>query len=344
MPQNDVLSRLDAVLGEETELAPEQEIADEEVQESEERLGEESEKPEVVSKEVDEEEVEEREIASLSDLAEHLGVDVADLYNVTLPVTAGDGTKKEVSLGEWKDAYQDREHLLAERRKFETRMGEVQQEIARKAQGLDGAYIQADQMIKAAEKQLIGEIDGPEMIQLRANNPAEYAAKKQEYRDRLTELQGMRQQAVMGYQQQMQENQRKLEMQRQEFLQSQAAMLPQIIPEWKDERRRQAESAELSEYLISAGFPKEQVESVDNASMVAIARKAMLWDKQQKSKPEVKKKILSIGGKVLKSGKAPTKTDRRVDERNQAKAKIRKASPRDSEKAAQAYIEKYLLD
>lgn len=348
MPEADILSRLDSALQEETGIAPESEAPDEEiVQEAEaaEPTGEKEPVEGSPNSDEESEEVVEEEIHSLSDLATHLGVDVADLYNVTLPVTAPDGSKREVTLGEWKDAFQEHEALRSERRKFEDQVQKAQTEIVQKAQNLDAAYIQADSMIKTAEKQILGEIDGPEMIQLRASNPAEYAAKKQEYKERLAELQNMRQQAITGYQQQMQENHQKMEAQRQEYLRSQAALLPQLIPEWRDEKTRESERSELSQYLVSAGFPQQQVDSIDNASIVAIARKAMLWDKQQKSNPAAKKKVLSIGGKVLKSGKAPTKVDRKQAEYQKDRAAVKKAATgHASEKAAQALIEKYFLD
>ena len=49
------------------------------------------------------------EVSSISDLAEHLGVETADLYNVSIPITDANGERKEVSLGEWKDTFQNNE-------------------------------------------------------------------------------------------------------------------------------------------------------------------------------------------------------------------------------------------
>ena len=63
------------------------------------------------------EEVEEIQLSSLRDLAEHLGVEEADLYqNIAIPVTKADGTPDTISLSEWKDAYQASDHYREQAR------------------------------------------------------------------------------------------------------------------------------------------------------------------------------------------------------------------------------------
>jgi hypothetical protein len=259
-------------------------------------------------------------------------------------VTAGDGTKREVTIGEWKDSYQEHGTLLAERRRLEQEVEQTKLEVMEKMKSLDAAYIQADQLVSFAERQILGKVDDAEMTQLRVTNPAEYAIKKQEYMDGLAELRNLRQQAVVHYQQQMAEGQQKMEVQRNEYLQNQASLLPTLIPEWSDSSRMETEKSELSNYLTSYGIPEEEVRAIDSALVVSLARKAMLWDKQQKVKPDAKKRKLTVGGKVLKPGKPKSKSDRESSSRQQARLKIRNApSGRQSEKAAQAYIEEFLL-
>ena len=56
------------------------------------------------------EDVEELNISSFNELAEHLGIDIADMYQLAVPINTPEG-RKEVTLGEWKDSVQAAEQL-----------------------------------------------------------------------------------------------------------------------------------------------------------------------------------------------------------------------------------------
>lgn len=346
MPPDDVLSRLNDFFEEEEQSqAPEPEEEETDGMQ-EKRQGERQEPAEKVTTDAEEdaEEDDEEEVIenpTLHDLAEHLETDLAGIYAVTVPVTLPDGSKADVPLGEIKDSYQELKILKTERSKFEQEMEKNREEILQKGQVLDIAYIQANQMIEAAEKQLLGEIDGPEMVQLRASNPAEYAAKKQEYTEGLGKLNNMRQQAVSTYQQHMIQVQQQEAANRQAYLQNQAGVLQEKIPEWKDSRVRDAERSEITDYLIAEGIPPNEINEISSASVVAIARKAMLFDKQQKSNPKAKRKALSLGGKRITSGKTPSKIDKRNQKVMEDRKRIRDSGGSDDMVAK--YIEEHIL-
>lgn len=337
-PEERIASLLekDPRFADETEEPEQEEVIEQEATQSEETA--ETEESGEESESESEPEVEEIQAERLGDLAEHLGVDVADLYGLKIPVTAADGSKKEISIGEWKDAYRESDLLKAERQKQEQEIRQVQENLAEKAQAVDIAYSQADAMIKAAEKQIIGEIGALE--QLQHTDPTQYVMKKQQLTDKQTELSQLRNQAVQNYQAQQQQLQQEQEQQRQQFLAQQNSLLTQYIPEWKDESVMNKERAELASYLVKSGIPEQEVNQIASAKMVELGRKAMLWDRQTQSNPEAKKKVITIGKKVLKSGKAQTKQSKAQRSKQEDYKVFRK---RGDTKAAAEYIEKHLL-
>ena len=100
--------------------------------------------------------------------------------------------------------------------------------------------------------------------------------------------------------------------------------LHKFIPEWADEKIATKEKADLVKYGLSEGYLEQELNNLVDPRVVRSLRKAMLYDATQQAKPEVKKKIVSIGKKVLSGGKSISKTERKADEVKQDLAKFRK--------------------
>ena len=77
------------------------------------------------------------EVSSISDLAEHLGVETADLYNVSIPITDANGERKEVSLGEWKDTFQNNERAQRLAQESEALKAELQSQQQQAAEAME---------------------------------------------------------------------------------------------------------------------------------------------------------------------------------------------------------------
>jgi hypothetical protein len=102
-------------------------------------------------------------------------------------------------------------------------------------------------------------------------------------------MQAMQQQQVAQYQEQ--------------YIAQQREVLPDIIPEWRDTKVRQRETGELRNFLLQEGFSAEDISGLANATLVKLARKAMLYDQgqtratQAKAKPKPKSKTLKAGSR-----------------------------------------------
>lgn len=264
-------------------------------------------------------------VETLSDLAEYLGVEVSELYNIRLPVTSADGERAEVSLGEWKDGYQSSQVTQKLQRELETKRAAIEQEYTqaqtRAAEGLQ----QVNALLNAAERQLVADYEGVDWNRLRQDDPADWAAKRQDFMERQNAINTAKNQAVTEAKRLQSEAAAKAQAQRASTLERERAALLRALPEWRDESKAKAEQAQLSEYLVSSGFDPDDVGSVSDHRVVVLARKAMLWDQRSKEGNEAKRKLVKVAPKrTLKPGAAQSKQDQQADAASQLRSRLKK--------------------
>lgn len=277
------------------------------------------------------------EIATLQDLAQHLNVDVADLYNIRLPVTGPEG-RQEISLGEWKDGYQEvakvrkiEAEITQQRQQFEQERAQVQELLYRQA-------VETQALLESAEKSLLEDFSRIDWNQLRATNPAEWAARQTEYQNRQRQIQDAKAAAARRYhelnEQQAQEHQARMS----HLVQRESQLLLERIPEWRDDARASAEKAALRQYLMGAGYSSDDVSSVVDSRAVALARKAMLFDQMQSKAAAKKAAVVKIGKKVLKPSSRDAATPQ-AENIQRLRTQLRKSG---SHKDAAALISKLI--
>ena len=130
-------------------------------------------------------------------------------------------------------------------------------------------------------------------------------------------------QAVQAEQQRMQqiEAQKHVQMQ-QSYLEQQRQILPDIIPEWRDGKVAATEATQIRDFLLGEGFSEQDVSGMSNATLVKLARKAMLYDRGETRANEVKAKPKKPRAKILKSGSRasqPKRTSAAQEAQNRAR-------------------------
>jgi len=263
------------------------------------------------------EDTEEIEIASFADLAEHLGVDVGDLYQIPINLS---GDKGSVPLGEIKDKLQEAEDIRARQAEIEQLSEQRNEELQRFAQATQQATIQGNALINMAEQELARDYQSVNWQELRQYDPAEYAAKQQEFQQRNQQIQGAKQQAL---QQQQQWSMQQAEMMQQQ-LPEQEKQLAKLVPEFADPKTASVEKPKVAEYLGKFGFNPQEISGLYDARQVALAYKAMKYDELQNATPS-KKKVLKVGGKPIKPGKASSKADKRTQASSDARMRLKKS-------------------
>lgn len=269
-------------------------------------------------------------IAHLSELIQHYepGIDLDYVNSLKVPVTV-DGTPTEATIGDLVKSYQiieAAEHRLSDAKAVAQR---EQEALAAKNAETEGHYRVAAELIKSAEATLERDIKAVDP-KLRDEDPAEWAARREEFAERRGFIEKMKRDTVAGYQTFQQTQAAEVKQKIDAFTAEQAVILLQKLPEWQDAKRAETEKTELADYLIRQGFAQQELAGLIDHRHVLLARKAMLYDKSRGQVETAKKRVAKVP-KVMKPG-APKPAEQRATEKLAAlKAKMqRTGSPEDA--------------
>jgi len=261
------------------QLAGEQEAEQAEVQEAEPQTEEveETEEVEGEAEEQEETEVEEEELPQ------------------TFKVKAA-GEEKDVTLDELIKGYQ----LGADYTKKTTEVAEQRKAVEAERKAIEEAKYARDtyaQRLQAIEEFIVSQTPNEDLNYLKENDPIGYAVKVAELSEKKEQLAAIRAEQARIAQVQQSETARAM----QEKVAQEAQKLTQVLPEFSDPAKGENLRSEIRNYGKSLGFTDEELSSVYDSRHVVTLHKAMMYDKLQKSKPAVTKKV-SEAPKMLKAG------------------------------------------
>ena len=201
-----------------------------------------------------EEEVEAADKFTVKVAGEELEVDLDELKNGYS--RQADYTKKAQALAEERKQFtQDRDAIVLERQQYAQLLGALQQQLA------------TDQTQQPDFDRLYEE-DPIEAARLERKWTQQQQAKQQKMQAIALEQQRVREANAQEQQQQMRG-----------LIEQEVQRLPEVIPEWKDEKRASKERDELRTYLSEQGVNEEEMNALVRANHIAVLRKAMLYDK-----------------------------------------------------------------
>ena len=188
-----------------------------------------------------------------------------------------DYTKKSQALAEERKQFShDRDAVLLERQQYSQLLGALQQQLT--------AFDEP----------------APDWDRLFDEDPIEGARQERQYRLR-SEQRAQKMQAIAIEQQRVNDaNAQEQQQQMRGLIQSEAAQLPELIPEWRDEKIANKQREQLREYLIDQGVAEEELGALVRANHIKVLRKAMLFDQGQKRVRKAQK--AGQGGKTVRSG------------------------------------------
>jgi hypothetical protein len=224
-----------------------------------------------------------------------------------------DGQEGSVNLSELLKGYQLEGHITQKSQKLSEDRRAFEQERDAQMKELTTALGQAKQLLELSEQSLLQEFN-IDWNTLRTENPAEFAAKRQEFTEKYNQLQQAKNFTA-------QQSNALNEQQLAEIYQKEQTQLLEKIPTWADEATAKTEKAELNSYLVGVGFTQEEINSWMDHRAIAVARDAMLYRKQTKQVDIAKKKVVAKP-KVIKPGKGKTNADKTSE---QLKLKIKRA-------------------
>ena len=241
------------------------------------------------------------EVKSFEELAEHFELDSEWLETLTIAQKVN-GEMIDVPLA---DALSTHRQVTA----ADTYLAEAKQEAksikaeaSQQKELLAGSVATFAAMINAQEAADEAEAKSINWQELRTQDPAEYNAKKLDFREKAESRAQLRTDAVTAYN-------NAVNMLEQAQTQTMIDNLPQEhevfnerIPEWADEKFAKKERTELVKYLSADGFTPQDVKAASfNGKVLAIAVKAKRYDEIKGKSNAAKKKVVKIP-KVLQPG------------------------------------------
>lgn len=259
----------------------------------------------------------------LSEFAEAIDADAADLYNLIIPATDADGQQVEVTLSELKDRYQDNSKAAKLQKQAQEEYEALNQQRVALEQQIESQAVQTKTYLDAAHAELTQEFNSINWDQLRQADPGQYAVKRQDFIERQGRLQNIAQKAAQERDNQQQQLKAQRDEQFGQYALREQQALFDAIPEWRNQEAAQAEQVRVSEYLLNTGFSQDEIQNAYDHRAIVLARKAMLWDEQQKKASVAKKKVLKIGKTVLKPGARQSKADQTAEREKALRAQMR---------------------
>ena len=211
------------------------------------------------------------------------------------------GEEKEVTLDELVKGYQ----LGADYTKKTTEVAEQRKANDAERAAIEEAKYARDtyaQRLQAIEQFITSQTPQEDLSYLKENDPIGYAVKVAELSEKKDQLNAIRaEQYRIGQIQQSEQAQAM-----QQRVAQEAQKLTAVLPEFSDPAKGETVRKEIRNYGKTLGFTDEELSNVYDSRHVVTLHKAMMYDKLQKSKPAITKKV-SEAPKMLKAGSGNTK-------------------------------------
>jgi hypothetical protein len=170
-------------------------------------------------------------------------------------------------------------------------LAEARREMATQAEEIERERAQYAQMLPALQERLQQPVEQePDWDTLYDTDPTMAAKAERQWRKQQEER-AAQLDAVQAERQRMaQLEHRRVEQMQSQYFEQQRQILPEIIPEWRDTSVASKEAKDIRSFLLTEGFTEQDVNGLTNATLVKLARKAMLYDKGQTRATEAKQK------------------------------------------------------
>jgi hypothetical protein len=183
------------------------------------------------------------------------------------------------------------------------------QELAEQRKALEAQYSEIEreraqyaQMLPALQQRLEQKEQEPDWDTLYDTDPTMAAKAERQWRKQQEEREAQIA-AVQAEQQRVQAlQQQKMQQMQEQYVTQQREMLPEVIPEWRDSKVAAQEATQIRDFLLGEGFTEQDISGLTNATLVKLARKAMLYDRGETRVTAAKAKPKKARAKTLRSG------------------------------------------
>ena len=226
----------------------------------------------------------------------------------------------DVSLEQLLNAYQG-DAKLTNRSKEIAKLEQAQQEhLSRLAEQSNQFAQQSTAVLEALKDKYVNPYSQEDLKTLREDDPAEYAARKAEIKERESEFANLVNNAL-GTVQQAQTTQNE-EMQRQygEYLKAEGEKTLKAIPEWKTVEK------DVFQHALNDGFTEQELGQIADSRLLKWAYQSMMYEKGITGAKQ--KKVRTVP-KVVKAGNRPDKGQVSLEAQQKARARLKNSGSMD---------------
>ena len=227
------------------------------------------------------------------------------------------GEEKEVTLDELIKGYQ----LGADYTKKTTEVAEQRKLVEAERTAIEEAKYARDnyaQRLQAIDQFLTSQMPQEDLVSLKENDPIGYAVKIAELSEKKEQLAAIRAEQSRIAQEQQADYARAMS----DRVAQEASKLAQVLPEFSDPAKGDNFRKEIRSYGKTLGFTEEELSQVYDSRHVLTLHKAMMYDKLQKSKPAINKKVAEAS-KFMKSGTSGGQKDSEAQSVQKQKNQLR---------------------
>jgi hypothetical protein len=227
------------------------------------------------------------------------------------------GEEKEVTLDELIKGYQ----LGADYTKKTTEVAEQRKLVEAERTAIEEAKYARDnyaQRLQAIDNFLTSQMPQEDLVSLKENDPIGYAVKIAELSEKKEQLAAIRAEQSRIAQEQQADYARAMS----DRVAQEASKLAQVLPEFSDPAKGDNFRKEIRSYGKTLGFTEEELSQVYDSRHVLTLHKAMMYDKLQKSKPAINKKVAEAS-KFMKSGTSGGQKDSEAQSVQKQKNQLR---------------------
>lgn len=214
-----------------------------------------------------------------------------------------DGEEVEVTLAELRNGYS----RTADYTRKATALANERKALQAEVETIRNERAQYEQLLPALRQQIEqAAVAEPDWDRLYEDDPIEAARLERHWR-KSREEQTNKLKAIEAEQQRLlQERAKEQQQAMAAFIEAERAKLPEVIPEWKNQETLVREVNDLRNWALSQGLTEQDVNSLQQASHIAILRKAMLFDKGTKTVAESKAPATKKVARIVKPGSRGT--------------------------------------
>lgn len=233
---------------------------------------------------------------------ESIDLDSEALFNLSVPVKVNHETK-EVPLAELKASYEIGQATRQELEEAKERASKIIEEANQHKESFVSTAQTMGKLLESVEQEINRDEKNIDWNKLRTDDPAEWTAKRDEIRERRDRLEKLKKEASETWENANQVHQHQVQQQLDARLPEERKKLLERVPEWEDDEKAKNEKQEVIQYLANEGFDQNQLKiAAYNGSLLAMAIKAMRYDKSRSKAGDIKKKMVRVPKKTMKPG------------------------------------------